>query len=481
MDERPFRIAIIGSGEAECREIERALQNTRYCLDLCITAPGEIFGYGGAKAELYVLVLPEDMEVSPSAPKEGATRFCRRTLFVTSNRSGGMLLWAFRQGAVDVLVRPFSEAELRIRVERLIELDPARFRHLCNEESRVEFLREMVRSGTDSILPALEASAPLGHFYPEVADSFGRTGAGADFLERLTDVGLLNRKLFNRIRLCSVCSSYHINYRETCPHCASIDVRREDVIHHFACGHMACIAEFRSGSDLICQKCHKQIRHIGLDYEKVTQQYTCSGCSEVFAESEVQAQCLWCGFVTEPSKTVERLIYSYELTDLARQAAKEGRIGGLDLPTLLHNQQTGLFSRQYFEHELQREMIRARRYEVPFSLLLVRVTDFEHIREDHEAEAFDYLNDIVKAVGAGLRKLDTACAWDTALLGVILSETSAEGAEIVADRMKGRVEALEHLCSIHEPRISITVVPFSENFDGPSQMMAAESREPDEQ
>ena len=41
--------------------------------------------------------------------------------------------------------------------------------------------------------------------------------------------------LVDRTRLCSGCGSAHIHFVDVCPHCQSLDTRRESMLHCFAC------------------------------------------------------------------------------------------------------------------------------------------------------------------------------------------------------------------------------------------------------
>ena len=470
MNERAS-IAILGSSAQECEQIRAWLQPDGY--QISVEAGGAPGVRGEAAADLYVVCLSEQEEGRWAAEgaQVGGPPTTRRALFVLSSPDERMRLWAHQRGAVDVMIRPLSANEVRVCVERALAQEVRRFMAGATEQKALQFLGGLIERGMAAVEPALDPAMPRGHFYPQVAAVLGRSAVDVEFLEGLADEALLTRRIANTVRLCPVCDVCRVNYREVCPRCGSVDLKAEEIIHHFACGRMAPLREFVRGSELHCSKCGKGLRHIGLDYEKPTDYFACRSCELVFNEPRVQAQCLQCGCVCDPEKMAESRIYRYELTPLAEQAVEAGRIAGVDLSALLHNAKTGLYSRQYFEHELEREFARSQRHKQPFSLLMIRVENLQDLSALLLAEVPDYLNSFYKAVSQGLRKLDLTCVWSRDTLGALLPGTDEKGARTVADRMQAKVADMRYPAGARGPQLAMSIQSFSERLEGPAAMV----------
>ena len=94
---------------------------------------------------------------------------------------------------------------------------------------------------------------------------------------------------------CNSCSSTYLNFKETCPSCGSTDLEEEPVVHHFPCAHVGPMSQFVQGDDLVCPKCTKTLRHIGIDYDKPSAQLTCHSCNHSGQQTGMQAECIDCG------------------------------------------------------------------------------------------------------------------------------------------------------------------------------------------
>lgn len=388
-----------------------------------------------------------------------------RILCITDNHRDMARLWSFKNGASHLLVKPFTNIELHHHVERLLHSSDVSYQTISSEHAMIHFLKEVQKSGIKEIKPALDPISHYGHFFPDVARIFFKTDRDMDFLEKLAEANLLSRKIYNRVRMCPLCDDNHINIREVCAKCRSIDIIQTEMIHHFACGHVNEISAFKKGTDLICPKCNEVLRHIGLDYEKPTSHFKCNDCEFIFPDPVVEFQCLWCGLVLEINDSIEKLVYRYEISPLGEDAAKTGRISGLDLASLLYNKYTNLYSKQYFEIEFNRELIRQERYKQKFTFLMITIDGLEEVRRKNPNQLVEnYVNDIFKTLSSHLRKLDTTCVWDTNMLTVILSGTDTDGAMVVAKRMHEGILNLDHLRSIREPSISISMLSGDETL-----------------
>ena len=55
-----------------------------------------------------------------------------------------------------------------------------------------------------------------------------------------------------------------------CPKCKIKKLFSEYSIHHFVCGYVGPESDFFQDKKLICTKCNRELRHIGVDYDKAS-------------------------------------------------------------------------------------------------------------------------------------------------------------------------------------------------------------------
>lgn len=112
------------------------------------------------------------------------------------------------------------------------------------------------------------------------------------FHQQLLRLGYIRRTRFiDRIHVCPICHSSHLLFFETCPECGSSDIHEEPVIHHFRCANVSPEHTYLQDGELICPKCRKQLRHIGVDYDRPSSIYTCRACEHTFMYPNMRALC----------------------------------------------------------------------------------------------------------------------------------------------------------------------------------------------
>jgi diguanylate cyclase (GGDEF)-like protein len=472
----PKNILILGTTAQACAELRRPLEALGHTLHDRVTQNDLLVGAEDTAVDLYVVALPDSFQATANSSGQVSRSGRKRVLYVTSNPSDLLRRELFRAGAGAVLAHPYSDADLLFRAEQVLLSDWARFRKSFDEAAMLDFVKQLLEQRAEIIEPSLDPMMSMGHFYPAAARILGRSAVDRDVLESLASLGLLAREIANRVRQCPECDDIRLNFREVCPGCKSLNILQQEMVTHFACAFSAPLPHFRRGGDLVCPKCNDTLRHIGVDYEKPSKLFTCFNCQTVFRDPQVQTQCLRCNCTCAPAQTIERAVYRFLVTPLAEQAVIEGRITGVNLDVLLRNTQTGLYGKSYFEHEIKREIVRCERYKSPYSLLLVRINQFEEIISMHPSEATQFAESIFKAVSAGLRTLDTTCVWSMDSLGILLSETPKSNAAVVVQRIKENVSRLEYLYSIRKPNVSIGLSSSDDGLKTMGDLIAAAER-----
>ncbi|MGD0093979.1 MAG: diguanylate cyclase [Planctomycetota bacterium] len=480
-----YLVQIEGPALADCEEVERCL-TARYALGdrsvwgevtlrCVLKAPGTPAAAtnGAGDLQIQILAAPASPDLNgKSMPPGQLPRLCLVPASLSSDAER-LRQAAFRHGAHDVLVAPYTNSELRSRVDRLLLSRQRSPGEALSEQNLLGFLKSLQDHGLTAVAPVFDPSSSLGYVYPDVVRYTGRYGAEEEILEHLAGQGLLSPKLAQRLRVCPDCGRHNLVFTEVCPGCGSLDFSHHEVLHHFACAHVNSVAAFQKGDKLVCPKCQKELRHIGLEYEKPASYYRCESCKAISPSPKVQGRCLACGHVCDPGQTREKLIYQYTVTPLAAQAVQCGQVSGVDLAAVLRAKNTGLLTRQYFLYELERELARAQRYKTSCALLLVRLKDYQHIRFEHADQAQYYLNTVFQTLSKSLRTLDCVCVWDTDTLAVLLPDTGAPGAKIVAQRMHKDVQGLELLYDIHKPDIAVSLVASEGAGGSPEKLISA--------
>jgi len=145
-------------------------------------------------------------------------------------------------------------------------------------------------------------------------------------LEDLANGGLLRRRFHERLHVCSQCASSQLHVRESCINCHSSHLVEHALIHHYSCGFQAAQPAFEHRDGYVCPKCHKLLRHYGVDYDKPGFVTECQACGGTMAEPEVGFICLRCATYTAGDHADKRDWYHYELLADGLAALRAGAL-----------------------------------------------------------------------------------------------------------------------------------------------------------
>ena len=137
----------------------------------------------------------------------------------------------------------------------------------------------------------------------------------------MSEKGFLTSELVEKVSLCKSCSSSYLHFTETCHKCKSIDIEAESLIHHFRCAYIGPESDFKNGDDLVCPKCDKMLRHIGVDYDKPSEIVHCNTCNHQSQQSAIIAKCVDCGSTNELSNLHQKSLYNFQLTEQGKNLA----------------------------------------------------------------------------------------------------------------------------------------------------------------
>jgi len=166
----------------------------------------------------------------------------------------------------------------------------------------------------------------LGYRYPIVDAIVGDALTAEAFLNRLHEVGILERKLYDKIIYCPKCDSANVSIRYCCPYCKSFEIQRSALIEHVKCGYMDVEENFKKGNKLVCPKCHEELRKLDVDYRRAGMWCTCRDCEKSFDIPVSAHFCRNCHENFTFEDAIIKDVYSYSLRDEAKEEVALGWI-----------------------------------------------------------------------------------------------------------------------------------------------------------
>jgi GGDEF domain-containing protein len=283
-----------------------------------------------------------------------------------------------------------------------------------------------------------------GYHYPQVDFFFNKhDGSMRKVIEFLEKQNLVAGKFIDKANFCGNCFSAFLNFREICPQCKSAQLVMQEIIHHFYCAYTGPEDDFVRGERMVCPKCKKELKHIGVDYDKPSIMYNCQDCDYSTQDPDIDTICYNCGRVSIPENLNHKDIREYSLTALAANAA----IYGIDnLFKNILKDRLKITDLEVFKDYLEIEVARIKRYKQFHSCLcLLNIENLDEIYlelGDKSQHFFDEMAAIIKNV---LRTSDIITSYNDSIFLMLLTETPAEGADIAMGRLKTNInELLEH-------------------------------------
>lgn len=138
-------------------------------------------------------------------------------------------------------------------------------------------------------------------------------------LERLASNGIMEKTPFLSTVVCPSCGAHDQKLRLKCPECSSTIIKKNNIIQHYACGHVDFEESFkRDDGCLVCPQCNKELRTIGVDYTRPGLSYKCSN-GHLFTTLIMQLQCTKCGETFDLDEAPIKIVHEYRVR-------KEGKL-----------------------------------------------------------------------------------------------------------------------------------------------------------
>jgi GGDEF domain-containing protein len=265
---------------------------------------------------------------------------------------------------------------------------------------------------------------------------FGQTPGVRTRLESLADLDLLRRRHFNRTHSCRKCDSSRLHAYEACVACASSDLVEEPLVHHYRCGWQAAESAFMDGHLLVCPKCHRELRHFGVDYGKPGSITTCRACGAANADPVVQFVCLDCSATTPTEEAAATDWYHYDLTEDGVHALQDGRLPTFHLGRLLEAH-TRTYSPAEFRLLCEEGMRIASRYERPFAAARLSLANVEALRQQcGSTEIHLAFRLAAEAIAEVLRDTDYVTVDGASSIVICFPETARSAVARIIERLQ---------------------------------------------
>jgi diguanylate cyclase (GGDEF)-like protein len=137
---------------------------------------------------------------------------------------------------------------------------------------------------------------------------------------------------------------------------------------------------------------------------------------------------------------------------------------------------TGCFNRRSFEMQLERDLHMATRMRLPLSLILLDLDNFKRVNDTFGHEAGDVaLRLLADGLRDELRSVDTAARYGGEEFAVILPQAGIDGAMIVAERLRQRIELME-VPGVGHVTASLGIATFPQHASSRDTLVLAADR-----
>ena len=119
---------------------------------------------------------------------------------------------------------------------------------------------------------------------------------------------------------------------------------------------------------------------------------------------------------------------------------------------------TGLYNRRHFEDNLEREFLRAVRYDNPLSFAIIDIDYFKSVNDTYGHSAGDYiLKEVAYLISQTFRKTDMVFRYGGEEFAVIITETPLEKAEVPLERLRKTIEENEFKYKGQNIKVTISI------------------------
>jgi len=163
------------------------------------------------------------------------------------------------------------------------------------------------------------------------------------------------------------------------------------------------------------------------------------GCTTVLDHKRLMVVFCAAGDRLEKLSPEDRLVLQAVASELV-VAVENSQLYKLTKRLSITDELTGLFNYRYLQQRLDDEIERAKRYSRSLSMLMLDADDFKKFNDTYGHIAGDQaLSEIGQVLRTAVREIDVVCRYGGEEFSVVLPETDAEGAFVVAEKVREAV------------------------------------------
>ena len=168
------------------------------------------------------------------------------------------------------------------------------------------------------------------------------------------------------------------------------------------------------------------------------------------------------------------------LTNFGMVVMTKERADARNRALALQDELTGLHNRRYIQQTLVQAVAQSLRYQRPLAVLMLDIDHFKRVNDTHGHLSGDkVLQDLAQCIRQRLRAQDIAGRWGGEEFIVILPDTDAAGARIVAEQLRVAVERMRFTTLSGQPlaqTVSIGLHALQGGDDGERDLVAMADR-----
>lgn len=177
-------------------------------------------------------------------------------------------------------------------------------------------IKAFSKSSTLKIIPRIESMV-----FPEIDIPINEVHQN---LEKLSKAEILKAEPYCSGVSCPQCSSKEAQLYLKCPACKSVLLQKGETLEHFNCGHIDFRPKFERNGKLVCPKCTKELRQIGVDYKQVGFWYKCTE-GHTFPNIHLKLICTKCSHEFDLDNAKIEILHRYELTEKGKKVSRENK------------------------------------------------------------------------------------------------------------------------------------------------------------
>jgi hypothetical protein len=295
----------------------------------------------------------------------------------------------------------------------------------------------------------------IGYTFPPISVNykFREEAQVLNVIAVAEEEGIFNTTFHDRIYLCTNCHTGFMSFREVCPKCASSNSESQDIIHHFRCGYVAPLSDYSNAIDdqMNCPKCNKQLRHIGVDYDKPSVLHSCRNCGHKYQDFVVKAKCVSCSFDNEVDQLVYHEVKSLEITKKGELVATHGYVStSKDLEEII-----GTVKMDVFRTMLRYEIERLKQTEGHSNIAGVFISNAgEFYSKIGSSMERALLKDLVEVIRGNIRTSDMITFKDSSTLLLSMNDIPQKVGENIMEEI---VQLILKLLNTNFPNLNIQI------------------------